>query len=134
MHMQPLTEDERMLLTRNTMEVLDDWALQTREMMALLDMPETVKVRNFARFREDTPFPDDPRVLKRIHYLLRIADALRTTYPTNPQMRTRWVRQANSRFGRRTPLAMMLDGESGLVAVLAHLDCTYAWDLTGSKG
>ena len=133
--MQPLTDDERLLLTRDTMHLLDDWGLQTREMMAVLDMPETVKVRSFGRFRDDTPFPDEPQVIKRIHYLLRIADALRTTYPTNPQMRNRWMRQANRRFGRRTPLATILEGgESGLIAVLAQLDCTYAWDLTGSKG
>ena len=133
--MQSLTEDERLLLTRDTIQLLDDWGLQTREMMALLDMPETVKVRSFARFRDDTPFPDEPRVMARIRYLLRISDALRTTYPTNPQMRARWMRQANRRFGQRTPLATILaGGESGLIAVLAQLDCTYAWDLTGSKG
>jgi hypothetical protein len=28
---------------------------------------------------------------------------------------------------------MVEDGESGLISVLSHLDCTFAWDLTGSK-
>ena len=64
----------------------------------------------------------------------RIADALRTTYPRNPRMSGRWVRQGHRRFGRRSPLSMILrDGESGLIAVLSELDCTFSWDLTGSK-
>ena len=29
--MQPLTEDERLLLTHDTMQLLDDWGLQARE-------------------------------------------------------------------------------------------------------
>ena len=77
--------------------------------------------------------PDDPVVLRRARYLLRIADALRTTYPRNPRMSGRWVRQGHRRFGRRSPLSMILrDGESGLIAVLSELDCTFSWDLTGS--
>jgi hypothetical protein len=44
------------------------------------------------------------------------------------------VRRGNRQFGRKAPLAVMVeDGESGLIAVLSHLDCTFAWDLTGSK-
>ena len=78
--------------------------------------------------------PEDPKVLRRAGYLLRISDALRTTYPRNPEMAGRWIRQGHRRFGKRTPLAIMLDGgESGLIAVLSELDCTFSWDLTGSK-
>jgi hypothetical protein len=28
---------------------------------------------------------------------------------------------------------MVEGGEQGLVSVLSHLDCTFAWDQTGSK-
>ncbi|EGV49942.1 hypothetical protein Rifp1Sym_ey00070 [endosymbiont of Riftia pachyptila (vent Ph05)] len=28
---------------------------------------------------------------------------------------------------------MMLDGEKGMVSVLCHLDCTFAWDMSGSR-
>lgn len=133
--MQQLTNEEMMFLTRSTMELLDAWGLGAREMIQILGMPETVKARSFGKYRENTPFPDDPEVIKRIHYLLRISDALRTTYPTNGHMRSRWMKQANRRFSQRTPIAVILEGgESGLVAVLAQLDCTYAWDLSGSKG
>jgi hypothetical protein len=49
-------------------------------------------------------------------------------------MRNLWVKKANKHFGRRAPIAVMVeDGESGLISVLSHLDCTFALDLTGSK-
>jgi hypothetical protein len=28
---------------------------------------------------------------------------------------------------------ILRDGESGLIAVLSELDCTFSWDLTGSQ-
>ncbi len=125
--------DARMALTRTTMNVLDSWRLETEQMRAVLDMPESVRARAFHRFRDDTPFPDEPQVLRRVDYVLRIADALRTTYPRNPEMGARWIRQRNRRLGR-SPLTVMLEGESGLVSVLLELDCTFAWDRTGSRG
>lgn len=132
--MLQISEEERMVLTRSIMQMLDGWGLESRDVLTVLDLPESIKARSLARYRDDTPFPDDPKVMKRIEFLLRISEALRTTFPTNPQMRARWMRQANRHFGRRQPLAVILEGgENGLVAVLAHLDCTYAWDLTGSK-
>jgi hypothetical protein len=100
--------------------------------MALLNMQG--KPRHFIQYRKDTPFPEDPQLMKRVEYLIKIDAALRTTYPTNPNMGKRWLRQASSKFQQRTPLSMMIgEGEKGLVNVLCHLDCTYAWDMTGSK-
>ena len=132
--MTELTEDERMFLTRRVMGILDQWDLTATDIRRILDLPETVKVRAVARFRDDTPFPDDPRVQRRIQFVLRIADALRTYFPLNGEMRDLWVKRGNKQFGRKAPLAEMVEGgESGLISVLSHLDCTYAWDLTGSK-
>lgn len=121
-------------ITRLVMQLLDSWKLETAEMQALLCMPKEVRSRTFHKFREgQMSFPDDPNVLRRSQYLLRISDALRTTYPRNPEMAGRWIRQGHRRFGKRTPLTIMLDsGESGLIAVLSELDCTFSWDLTGS--
>ena len=104
-------------------------------MHLILGMPDSVKARSFVRFREGSAaFPGDPGVLRRAQYLLRIADALRTAYPMNPKMSGRWIHQGQRRFGRRTPLSMILEGgETGLVAVLSELDCTFSWDCTGSQ-
>ncbi len=128
-------ELERHLLTRRTMALLESWGLGAREIIQLLCLPDSVKVRQVARFRDQEPFPlESARVQRRLAYLLRIEQALHTYFPRNPEMRTLWVRRGNRKFGRRAPLALMMEeGERGLAAVLSHLDCTFAWDQTGSQ-
>ena len=126
--------DERLSLTRRTMALLESWGLAARDIAAILQLPESIKVRHVGRFRGEQSFPDDPLVNRRVAYLSRIEDALQTFFPRNPEMRHLWVKRANKRFGQRAPIAVMVeDGESGMIAVLSHLDCTFAWDLTGSK-
>jgi hypothetical protein len=131
--MTHLTLEERLLLTRRTMDLLEGWGLGARDIGTILHLPDSIKNRAIARFREDVPFPNEAEVDRRVAYLMRIHDALLTYFPRNPEMRNLWVRRGNRQFGRRAPLAVMVeDGESGLIAVLSHLDCTFAWDLTGS--
>ena len=122
-------------ITRAVMHVLDTWKLDAASMHRVLGMPDDVRTRAFAKFREgQATFPDDPAVLRRCEYVLRIADALRTAYPVNPKMSGRWIHQRQKRFGGRTPISMILkDGETGLAVVLGEVDCTFAWDCTGSK-
>jgi len=134
--MEDKQEQALIQVTQAVMGLLDEWSLDTREMQAILLLPQDVRARAFQKFRDGKEsFPSDNNTLRRAHYLLRIADALRTTYPRNPKMAGRWIKQRHRRFGRRTPLSMILDGgEGGLIAVLAELDCTFSWDLTGSQG
>ena len=127
-----VNKESLMRTTSATMQVLDSWHLDTSQMQTLLAMPSTVRARAFNGFRRGTPFPDNPVVKRRADYILRISDALRTTFPTNPNMAGRWIRQGHRRFGQNTPLSVMLQGEDGLIAILAQLDCTFAWDLSGS--
>lgn len=132
--MSNLTPDERRALSRRAMSLLDGWRLSTPEIAVLLALPDRLRPRAIGRYRDGEPLPDEAGVNRRLLYLLRIEDALRTSFPRSPGMRDLWVRRGNRRFDRRTPLAVMLEeGESGMIAVLAHLDCTFAWDLTGSK-
>ncbi len=132
--MSDLTADERLSLTRRVMGLMESWNLSAQDMIVLLQLPSSVKARNIARFREDEAFPDDASVNRRVTYLLRIDEALGTYFPRNPEMRDMWVKRGNKQFGKRAPIAVMVeDGESGLISVLSHLDCTFAWDLTGSQ-
>ncbi|MBK1716207.1 DUF2384 domain-containing protein [Thiocystis violacea] len=128
------TLDERLSLTRRTMDLLEGWGLAGREIALILRLPDTIKPRHLGRFHDQEAFPDDPEVNRRIAYLSRIEEALHTYFPRNSEMRRLWVKRANRQFGRRAPVAVMVeDGESGMISVLSHLDCTFAWDLTGSK-
>lgn len=127
-----LTWEERGALTRRVMALLGDWRLPGPDIQRILDLPAGVKVP--ATQGEGDPLPDLPQVMRRVGYLVRIEDALHTYFPRNPEMRNLWVRKGNRQFGQRTPLSVMVDeGERGLVLVLAYLDCTFAWDMTGSK-
>jgi len=132
--MTEVSTEERLAMTQTVMSMLEAWGLSARDIITILSLPETVKARSIARFREDEPFPDDPAVNRRLAYLLRIEHALLTYFPRNPEMRNLWVKRGNKQFGRKAPIAVMVEeGESGLISVLSHLDCTFAWDLTGSK-
>jgi hypothetical protein len=127
--MTEITPEMRLMLTRAIMQVFDSWRLQQEEMQCLLGMPGKVRTLTFQKYRTHLPFPEDPATDRRVDYLLAIAGALRTTFPTSAQMAARWLRQPHRRFGR-PPLAVMLErGEEGLVQVLADLDCTVCWDL-----
>jgi hypothetical protein len=129
-----LTWEERGSLTRRVMALLAGWRLRGPDIQRILDLPAGVSVPVLAAQGEGEPLPDEPQVMRRVGYLVRIEDALHTYFPRNPEMRTLWVRKGNRQFGKRTPLSVMLEeGERGLVRVLAHLDCTFAWDITGSK-
>ncbi|WP_296896417.1 DUF2384 domain-containing protein [Thiohalocapsa sp.] len=132
--MTELTTEERHSMTRKVMSMLESWNLSAQDMIRLLQLPESVKARNLARFREEEAFPVDVNVDRRVAYLLRIEEALHTYFPRNPEMRDMWMKRGNKQFGKRAPIAVLVeDGESGLISVLSHLDCTFAWDLTGSK-
>lgn len=123
-------------ITQAVVSLLDSWRLQTAEMQHLLGLPANVRTRMFNKYRDGNAFlPDDPEVLRRAMYLLRINDALRTTYPMNPKMSERWIRQPQRRFRGQTPLSMIMEsGENGMILVLCELDCTFSWDMTGSTG
>jgi len=128
-----MTPESRLVLTKATMSILDSWKLNSDQMRTILGLSDKVRSRGFQKFRSHEPFPDEPSVQRRADYVLRIAGALRTTYPTNSSMGGRWLRQNHRRFGK-APLSILLEGgEDGLVAVLAELDCTFGWDQSGSK-
>ncbi|MES9822887.1 MAG: DUF2384 domain-containing protein [Candidatus Thiodiazotropha endolucinida] len=123
--------NDRLAITRGVMNMFENWGLHSEEMMALLDLEE--KARHFTQYRYNKPLPDTPDIMRRVEYLVRIDDALRTTYPSNPSMGKRWLRQRSHKFNKQSPLSMMIgDGEQGMIYVLSRLDCTFAWDQSGS--
>lgn len=127
------TETQRIAVTQKVMQAVDEWGLSGEQILAVLDFPAGERSRHLQKFRKDTPFPDLDQINQRLLRLLGIIDALRTTYPRNLQMGPRWMNQPHRRLKNRTPVhAMLEDGESGVIAVLSELDCTYAWELSGS--
>lgn len=133
MLMKDLTDEQRLAITHKIMAAVDEWGLSGDQIISLLDMPDGQRTRHLQQFRKDTPLPDIEQVNNRIIRLLGIIDALRTTYPRNINMGARWMRLPHRRLKQRSPIkAMLEDGETGVIAVLSELDCTYAWELSGS--
>lgn len=132
--MQPHSHEDRLALTKLIMSLLDQWGVPAADQIAVLALPSETRTRHLKRYCEDTPLPDDPRVMERVEHLVGIAEALRTTYPRNVHMATRWLNRPHRRFQQRTPLAVMVEGGlDGLRAVRADLDCTYAWSRSEEK-
>lgn len=126
--------DQQLQITRSLMNTLEDWGLDAESKVALLGLPDSVRTRMLRRYQDDTPFPVDDQVCKHLEQLAGIADALRTTYPRSPQMGTRWLKRPCRQFRGQQPLTLMIDGGiNGMMQVRRHLDCTYAWDQSGSS-
>jgi len=128
-----LSPEQKLDFTRSVIEMMDDWGLQDSEQIMLLGLPDDTRSRQIRKFRNDTPLPEEDIVLERVEHLMGIADALRTSYPTNAMGGSMWMNRRNSRFQDRTPLqAMLEDGIRGIVAVRIHLDCAYDWQAHGN--
>jgi hypothetical protein len=126
-----LSEERQVLMTQKVMHSLVEWGLSATEQVSVLDLPDDMRTRKLRAFHQSTPFPENEDVEYRVVRLLGIIDALRTSYPKNEQMGSRWMKTPHRRFQNKTPLEKMLeDGRNGVTAVLAELDCTYAWDLS----
>lgn len=132
--MQNLTQDERVALTRAVIHLLDIWGAENSAQVKILCLPDDTPSRKINRYRDmGDALPDDPQVNLSIEHILGIADALRTTFPQNPQMGPLWMRRRNKHLRRRTPMSCMIeDGINGLIRVRTHLDCAFAWDRSGS--
>ncbi len=129
-----LNFDQQLVITRDLMTMLEDWGLDADSKIALLGLPDSVRSRMLRRYQDDTPLPVDDTVCKHLEQLVGIADALRTTYPRSPQMGTRWLQRPCRQFSGERPLMLMIEGRiNGMMQVRRHLDCTYAWDQTGSS-
>lgn len=132
--MTAMSEADRLELTRGILCMLDEWEISAKHQLIMLGM-ENVPAREVKRLRDNRPLPDDPDVMQRVEHLIAIADALRTTYPFSKRMGKLWMHKANRKFRQRTPVATMVeDGIVGLISVRSYLDCSYSWDLSGSRG
>lgn len=126
--MTDMTHAEQISLTKGIMEILDGWGMSANEIIAILALPEKTPTRALRRFRENTPFPLTTEVEERLEHIIGITDALRTSYPHNPNMGKIWMRQRSKKLNNQIPLNIIIDdGLQGIVEIRKHLDCSYDW-------
>ena len=121
-------EESRCIMARQVMAALDQWSLNTDEIVSLLALSGKARRRQLDQFRSGKPLPNQPSILTRAQHIIGIADALRTSFPRNDKIGARWLVTPHRRFRSRTPLSLMLeDGINGLCRVRAELDCSFSW-------
>ena len=126
--------EEKLQSTQAIIRMLDQFGLDAEQQIRLLGFPEGTKTRTLRQHRENIPFPDDKEIQSRVTLLAHISDALRTTYPTNPQMALFWVKQKNRHLGNKRPVEVLSEGtRNDLISVLSILDCTVHWDVSSAK-
>jgi uncharacterized protein (DUF2384 family) len=126
--MTDMTQDEQITLTLAIMQILDGWGMSAADMISTLALPEKTPARSFRRYRENTPFPMSAEVEQRLDHIMGISEALRTSYPHNPQMGNIWIRQPSKKLNNRIPLQLIIEeGLNGIVEIRKHLDCSYDW-------
>ena len=131
--MASMSEEERLELTRGILNMLDDWEIEAKDQLVLLGLKD-VPSREVKRLGSNRSLPDEPEVMQRVEHLICIADALRTTYPFSQRMGRLWMHKPNRKFRQRSPVTTMVeDGMVGIISVRSYLDCSFSWDLTGSK-
>jgi len=84
--MRKLAKEDQVTLTVRIMEILDGWGMSSAEIISLIALPEKTPTRALRRYRDNTPFPISPELEERLEHIIGITDALRTSYPHNPQM------------------------------------------------
>lgn len=130
--MQPMTHEQRVEVTQRIIAALDNWGISDSDQIKLLGLPDGTRPRVIRSYRNETPFPEDKKIFKRIEHFAGIAHALWTSNPRNTQAGELWMNRTNDHFQQRTPLQVMLeDGLQGIEAVRIHLDCAYDWQMNG---
>jgi len=123
-----LTLDEQIEVTVRIMAILDDWGMSSAEIISLLALPDKTPTRALRKYRDNTPFPVTTELAERLEHIAGITDALRTSYPHNPQMGKIWIRQRSKKLNNQIPLQIIVEnGLQGIIEIRKHLDCSYDW-------
>ena len=127
-------QEKKMQQTQGIIRMLDQFGLDAEQQIRVLGFPEGTRTRTLRQHRENKPFPDDEQIQQRVSLLAHISDALRTTYPTNPQMALFWIKQKNRHLDNYRPVEVLGRGSrNDLISVLSLLDCTVHWDQNSLK-
>ena len=132
--MPAYSKNDLISISKNTMRILDEWGLSGNEIIKILALPSSIRVRHLERFREGSPFPELNEIMERVEHIAGIADALRTSFPRNTHMGIKWMQAPHKRLRNQSPLHFLNEyGLGGLRIVRAELDCAFAWDQSGSE-
>ncbi|CAN5333691.1 DUF2384 domain-containing protein [soil metagenome] len=115
---QPISDVEAAAMFRATVNLLRLWSVTDEDAAILLDMP----VRSYRRWKAGEIGRIDRDARARLSNLMGVHKALRLIFQ-EPQRGYGWIKAANSAFGGRSALDVMLGGElTDLMRVRRYLD------------
>ncbi|QKQ24223.1 DUF2384 domain-containing protein [Candidatus Ruthia endofausta] len=128
MDISKLDDKAQSKLTFQLSQILENWHLEDIEQLKLLGLEEVIKSRHLYLYRRsDKSFDFDEQLAKRTEMILGISESLGTTFPTNKEYGAIWLKRSIKKFKHKTPLELMLSGDTGMTRVWYFLDCTQGW-------
>ncbi len=123
-----MSQQQKNQLTLQLTHIMEAWKLSDQEQVALLGLAQSFKARHLYLYRRgDKSFDFDQYSMARSEMILGIYAALNTTYPTNREYASIWLKRPVKKFKHKAPLALMLSGDTGMRRVWHFLDCTQSW-------
>ena len=122
-HPEPITDVEAGAMFRAVLNLFKRWEVTDAEAAVLLDLP----LRTFARWKAGEAGRLGRDGKARLSNLMGIHKALRSIF-REPERSYRWIKAANTAFGGRSGLDVMLGGElTDLMRVRRYLDAERGW-------
>ncbi len=110
------------------MQILKNWGLDNKEKLLLLNLPKQIKARYLHSYESgEKVFDFNDELILRFKIISGIYSSLQTSYPTNTQYASIWLRRKNKRFNNTAPLVVMLNSIENMQQVWSFLDCTQNW-------
>lgn len=121
-------DDEKNQLTFQLSQILENWKLEDTDQLIILGLENIIKPRHLYLYRRgDKAFEFNDNMVKRSRMILGIHESLGTTFPTNKEYASVWLKRSVKKFKHKTPLELMLSGDGGMKRVWHFLDCTQGW-------
>ena len=123
-----ITDKQKNQLTFRLTQIMEDWQLSDQDQVELMGMSKSLKPRHLYLYRRgDKSFEFDQTSINRSEMILGIYESLGTTYPTNRDYASIWLKRPVKKFNHKAPLELMLSGDIGMKRVWHFLDCTQSW-------
>lgn len=125
---EKITDKQKNQLTFRLTQIMEEWQLSDQDQVNLMGMSKSLKARHLYLYRRgDKSFNFDQASINRSEMILGIYESLGTTYPTNRDYASIWLKRPVKKFNHKAPLELMLSGDIGMKRVWHFLDCTQSW-------
>ncbi|WP_458293994.1 antitoxin Xre/MbcA/ParS toxin-binding domain-containing protein [Geobacter anodireducens] len=114
------SRENRIRIAKRVMRLFQLWQLRPADQLSLLGLsPHSRSSLN--RYRSGHPVAHRKELIQRIGLLFSMYESLSRLFSSDRDSIHRWITSSNTALGRRTPLAVMLDGIDGMKIIDHYL-------------